>query len=100
MHILNTWAGYLSLGLFTFAYVLVIFEEKIHLKKSKPVVLVGCIMWLIIGIYEKMHGNIHEGGAHEFIEPLIAEIGSLFFFLLVVLDQQLMLFQLPFHRTS
>jgi Na+/H+ antiporter NhaD/arsenite permease-like protein len=79
---LNSWVGYLSLFLFTTALILVIFEEKIHLKKSKPVVLVGCLMWLIIGIYEKIHGT---HGAHEFVEHLIAEIGGLFFFLLVAM---------------
>ncbi len=85
MSMLNTWVGYLSLLLFAIAYILIIFEEKIHLKKSKPIVLVGCLMWLIIGIYERMHGGEHGGGAHEFVEHLIAEIGGLFFFLLVAM---------------
>ena len=85
MHMLNTWVGYLSLFLFAIAYILIIFEEKIHLKKSKPIVLVGCLMWLLIGIYEMKHGVGHGGGAHEFIEHLIAEIGGLFFFLLVAM---------------
>jgi hypothetical protein len=83
MYMLNTWVGYVSLFLFTIAYILIIFEEKIHLKKSKPIVLVGCLMWLLIGIYEKKHGVGHGAGAHEFVEHLIAEIGGLFFFLLV-----------------
>ncbi|MBS1257036.1 MAG: Na(+)/H(+) antiporter NhaD [Candidatus Scalindua arabica] len=100
---LNSWVGYLTLLLFIIAYLLVVFEEKIHLKKSKPVVLVGCIMWLFIGIYEIKHeahhasiysfkeGSTvhfevrHEGGALEFVEHLIAEIGALFFFLLVAM---------------
>jgi hypothetical protein len=58
-------------------------------------------MWLLIDIYEIKHeahhasvysykeGSTvhfkvrHEGGVHEFVEHLIAEMGSLFFFLLV-----------------
>ncbi|MBC8287164.1 MAG: sodium:proton antiporter NhaD [Nitrospinae bacterium] len=79
----NSWAGYLALAGFFLAYLLVVFEEKIHLKKSKPVVLVGCLMWLFIGIYEAGHGGGEH--AHEFIKELIAEIGALFFFLLVAM---------------
>jgi Na+/H+ antiporter NhaD/arsenite permease-like protein len=100
---LNSWIGYSVLILFVIAYALIVFEEKIHLKKSKPIVLVGCIMWLLIGIYEikheAHHASIyslkesstvhyevrHEGGAHDFVEHLIAEIGGLFFFLLVAM---------------
>ena len=78
---LNSWVGYSTLLLFIIAYLLVVFEEKIHLKKSKPVVLIGCFMWMLIGIYEIKH----EGGAHEFVEHLISEIGALFFFLLVAM---------------
>ena len=78
----HTWAGYLGLIAFVAAYTLVIVEEKIELKKSKPVLFSGCLMWMGIGIYESMHGHPH---AHEFVEHLIAEIGGLFFFLLVAM---------------
>ena len=77
----NSWAGYISLLAFVGAYTLVILEEKIHLKKSKPVVLIGCFMWFIIGIYEMGH----DSHAHDFLKHLIAEIGELFFFLLVAM---------------
>jgi Na+/H+ antiporter NhaD/arsenite permease-like protein len=103
MNLVNTWVGYSTLLLFIIAYLLVVLEEKIHLKKSKPVVLVGCFMWLLIGVYEIKHkahhasiysykeGSTvhfevrHEGGALEFVEHLISEIGALFFFLLVAM---------------
>ena len=78
----NTWAGYAALISFLLAYTLVVFEEKIHMRKSKPVVLIGCVMWAIIGIYEASHGGGH---AHDYIKELIAEIGELFFFLLVAM---------------
>ena len=46
MHNLTvTWVGYLSLICFCLAYTLVIFEEQIHMRKSKPVILIGCFMW-------------------------------------------------------
>ena len=103
MSLVNTWVGYLTLLLFLIAYLLVVFEEKIQLKKSKPVVLIGCIMWLCIGVYEIKHEAHHasiyslkegstvhyevrqEGGALEYVEHLVSEIGALFFFLLVAM---------------
>lgn len=75
----NTWAGYCALISFLAAYALVIFEEKLQLKKSKPVVLIGCSMWMFIGIYEARHGG---GEANKYAKELIGEIGALFFFLL------------------
>jgi Na+/H+ antiporter NhaD/arsenite permease-like protein len=77
-----TWAGYVSLVCFVLAYTLVIFEEKIHMRKSKPVIFIGCFMWAVIGIYESQHGGGHS---HEFIKELIAEIAELFFFLLAAM---------------
>lgn len=47
----NSWAGYLSLALFVFAYLLVIVEDRLHLRKSKPVLLAGCLMWAFIALY-------------------------------------------------
>ncbi|UCD12047.1 MAG: sodium:proton antiporter NhaD [Nitrospinaceae bacterium] len=78
----SSWAGYAALACFLFAYTLVIFEEKIHMRKSKPVIVGGCIMWAMIGIYEAGHDGAH---AHDFIVELIAEIGELFFFLLAAM---------------
>ncbi len=83
MHSLTvTWVGYVSLICFCLAYTLVIFEEQIHMRKSKPVILIGCFMWGLIGVYEAQHGGGH---AHDFVKELIAEIGELFFFLLVAM---------------
>ncbi len=77
-----TWAGYAALICFSLAYILVIFEEKIHMRKSKPVIFIGCFMWMLIGFYEASHG---QGHAHDFIKELIAEIAELFFFLLAAM---------------
>lgn len=82
VNLTNTWVGYVSLFMFIFAYALVIFEDIIHLKKAKPIILFSCFMWFFIGIYEVTNGGGHS---HDFIEHLIAEIGGLFFFLLVAM---------------
>ncbi|HIE42269.1 MAG TPA: sodium:proton antiporter [Nitrospinaceae bacterium] len=79
----TTWVGYASIICFCMAYSLVIFEEKIHMRKSKPVILIGCFMWALIGLYESQHGG--GGHAHHFVKELIGEIGELFFFLLVAM---------------
>ncbi|MFP6638531.1 MAG: sodium:proton antiporter NhaD [Nitrospinaceae bacterium] len=79
----TTWVGYASIICFCMAYSLVIFEEKIHMRKSKPVILIGCFMWALIGLYESQHEG--SGHAHHFVKELIGEIGELFFFLLVAM---------------
>jgi len=79
----SSWAGYLCLAIFFLAYTLVVLEEKIHMRKSKPLIFAGCLMWLIIGLYEQNHiGTSH---AEEFVKELIGEIGELFFFLLAAM---------------
>jgi Na+/H+ antiporter NhaD/arsenite permease-like protein len=67
---------------FVLAYVLVILEHRLHLRKSKPVVLIGCLLWVIIAIYERGSGVAH---AEERVRHIIGEIGELFFFLLVAM---------------
>jgi len=40
--------GIISLVLFALAYMLVMAEEKIHLRKSKPVLVAAGIIWALI----------------------------------------------------
>jgi Na+/H+ antiporter NhaD/arsenite permease-like protein len=80
----TAWVGYLSLIIFVLAYSLVVAEEKIHMRKSKPVIFAGCLMWFFIGVYEFQHGH-GSGEAHDYVKHLIAEIGELFFFLLAAM---------------
>ena len=42
--------GYLAITIFVLAYIFVIAEEKLHLKKSKPVVVAAGLIWLLVGI--------------------------------------------------
>ena len=43
----NSAAGFLALGIFVFAYALVMAEEFTHLRKSKPVILAAGIIWVL-----------------------------------------------------
>ena len=51
----NHFVGYIALLLLGIAYILVILEEKIHLHKSKPVLLAAGIIWVLIAIVYQNH---------------------------------------------
>ncbi|VAW73006.1 Na+/H+ antiporter NhaD type, partial [hydrothermal vent metagenome] len=44
----NHWVGFSALAIFIIAYMFVMAEEFIHLRKSKPVVLAAGIIWALI----------------------------------------------------
>lgn len=75
--------GYAALIIFSFAYVLVMFEDVINLRKSKPVMIAAGIIWGMIGFYYTQHGMSHEAEA-AFRHNLL-EYAELFFFLLVAM---------------
>lgn len=77
------WAGFLSLGIFVVAYVLVMSEEFTHLRKSKPVILAAGLIWTIIA-YVMMTQNL-PNVAEEAVRHNILEFSELFFFLLVAM---------------
>lgn len=77
------WAGYLALGLFVFAYLLIIFEENIHLKKSKPAVVVAGFIWILVAIAYIQQGEIHL--AEQLVEHNLLEFVELFLFLLAAM---------------
>lgn len=53
----NTVAGFTALVLFSIAYILVIGEEFMHLRKSKPVLVAAGIIWFIIGWVYTQQGS-------------------------------------------
>ena len=77
------WTGFLSLFIFVIAYVLVVFEEAIDLRKSKPVLVAAGVIWALIGISYTQAGMSDK--AHEHAVEIIAEYGELFLFLLVAI---------------
>ena len=81
--LVNHWAGYLSLLVFVLAYALVILEENIHMRKSKPVMMAAGLIWALIGIAFMQAGQ--SAVAHEHAVQIIEEYGELFLFLLVAI---------------
>jgi len=76
-------SGYLVLFIFLIAYILVIFEEKLHLQKSKPVLVAAGIIWAIIAYVYKTHGL--NDLARQALQHNFLEYTELFFFLLVAM---------------
>jgi len=75
--------GYISLVIFTIAYFLVIFEEQLHLHKSKPILIAAGIIWIMIAAVYQVH-DLHET-AGEALRHYFLEYAELFFFLLVAM---------------
>jgi Na+/H+ antiporter NhaD/arsenite permease-like protein len=79
-----TVAGYASLLIFVIAYIMIALEDKIHINKSKPALLAGTLIYIIIAIHYAVYGKDIEG-LHENMENLIVEIASIYFFLFVAM---------------
>lgn len=46
----DTFVGYLAVMIFAIAYLLVVGEEKLNLRKSKPVLIGAGLIWILIGL--------------------------------------------------
>ena len=78
-----TFAGILSLVIFTSSYLLVMAEEFTHLRKSKPVILASGLIWAIIAI--AYSGSPHAEVVEETFRHGLLEYAELAFFLLVAM---------------
>lgn len=77
------WVGILSILIFVGAYSLVILEEKLHLRKSKPVLLAAGLIWILIAI--AYSGSDTPHAVETAIRHNFLEYAELFFFLLVAM---------------
>lgn len=79
----GTGMGILALVLFVAAYGLVIMEEKLHLRKSKPVIVAAGIIWVLVAISYQALGRPDH--AHSAIMHNLTEYAELFLFLLAAM---------------
>lgn len=79
----STAYGYMGLLVFVAAYALVPLENKIHLRKSKPVMLAAGVIWILVALGYASVGDTHT--AHEAIRHSLLEYAELFLFLLVAM---------------
>ncbi len=76
--------GYIAIALFVGAYTLVIFEEQLHLRKSKPVMMAAGLIWVLIALTYRQVG-IPADTAHHAILFNITEYAELLLFLLAAM---------------
>ena len=75
--------GLFALLLFVVAYTLVIFEEQLHLRKSKPVIFAAGIIWVLVAIAYAAIGDTET--PHNAIKHNLIEYAELFLFLLAAM---------------
>ncbi len=77
------WTGIAAVVIFVLAYALVIAEESIHLRKSKPVMVAAGIIWTIVALAYASQGDTHT--AEVAVRHNLLEFGELFLFLLAAM---------------
>ncbi len=75
--------GFTALFIFILAYLLVMAEEFIHLRKSKPVIFAAGIIWALIALVYADHGIDHV--VEQAVRHNILEYAELMLFLLVAM---------------
>src|SRR5688572_3296869 len=76
----DQWTGYVALAVFLAAYVLVIVEESLHLRKSKPVMVAAGVIWMLTAIAYVSHDQSHA--VAEILRHNLLEYAELLLFLL------------------
>ena len=74
------WTGYVALAVFLAAYVLVIVEENLDLRKSKPVMVAAGAIWILTAIAYATHHQSHV--VAELLRHNLLEYAELMLFLL------------------
>ncbi|MEJ2214270.1 MAG: sodium:proton antiporter NhaD [Gammaproteobacteria bacterium] len=77
------WAGITCVIIFVMAYSLVIGEEALHLRKSKPVMVAAGIIWTLVAIVYANAGDTHT--AEMAVRHNLLEFAELFLFLLAAM---------------
>lgn len=74
----HRWEGWSALAVFVVAYALVMAEERLGLRKSKPVVLAAGIIWALVALAYVQAGETAYAAAA--VRETFADFGELFFF--------------------
>jgi Na+/H+ antiporter NhaD/arsenite permease-like protein len=75
--------GLVAIGVFVLAYILVVSEERLQLRKSKPVLVAAGIIWVMIGSVYVLAGI--AGAAEDAFRHTFLEFSELMLFLLVAM---------------
>lgn len=74
------WIGIAVLAVFAVAYTFVLLEEKIHLRKSKPVTVGSGLIWILVMVAFAREGRTEEGAL--LLRHALLEYAELMLFLL------------------
>ncbi|MGR4989886.1 sodium:proton antiporter NhaD [Vibrio rotiferianus] len=83
LNLVNSTVGYAALIFFTIAYILVMLEEYLQMRKSKPVLLAAGLIWILIGYTFSQHNQADVAKAA--LEHNLLEYAELLLFLLVAM---------------
>ncbi|HEY5649295.1 MAG TPA: sodium:proton antiporter NhaD [Nitrospiria bacterium] len=77
------WVGFTALVIFVVSYAVVIGEEFLHLRKSKPVIVAAGLIWGLVAFVYAQQGDTHT--AETAVRHNLLEFGELFLFLLAAM---------------
>ena len=77
------WAGMAAVVVFILAYLLVMGEEKLQLRKSKPVIVAAGLIWMLVGFMYVRMGDSETAAAA--LRANVAEYAELFLFVMVAM---------------
>ena len=83
LNLTGTLYGWIGLVIFIAAYLLVILEEQLHLRKSKPVMFAAGVIWILVALAYAAVGDVQS--AHVAILANLTEYAELFLFLLAAM---------------
>lgn len=83
VNLTTSFYGITALVLFVVAYGVVISEEFLHLRKSKPVIVAAGIIWVLVAIGYSIHGDTHT--VEQAVRHNILEFSELMLFLLAAM---------------
>lgn len=78
-----SWFGIVALAVFVFAYLLVVAEEYLHLRKSKPVIIAAGIIWALVATAYAQVGDTTSAAIA--VRHNLLEYGELLLFLLAAM---------------
>ncbi len=79
-----TWVGPAVLSIFFAGYALVFAEDAIRLRKSKPVMIAGGLVWVLVAIAFKQEGRAPE--VAEDLRKVLIQFAEMFLFLVSAMN--------------
>ena len=83
LHLTDTPWGYACLAIFALAYVVIVLEERLHLRKSVPALVAASGVWILVALLFTLHGDA-EVAATAFRHTLL-DYAELMLFLLAAM---------------